>query len=60
MDHLTDKVFVLTGAGSGLGQASAVMAARRGARVVLADLNEAGLAETAGQLSDLRVMSALW
>ena len=54
MDHLTDKVFVLTGAGSGLGQASAVMAARRGARVVLADLNEAGLAETAGQLSDLK------
>ena len=38
---------VVTGAGSGLGRALAVELARRSARVVLADINQAGVEETA-------------
>ncbi|MCB9761623.1 MAG: SDR family oxidoreductase [Alphaproteobacteria bacterium] len=38
---------VVTGAASGLGRAVALRLARDGARVALADINEAGLAETA-------------
>jgi NAD(P)-dependent dehydrogenase (short-subunit alcohol dehydrogenase family) len=44
---LADRTAVVTGAGSGLGQAIAVGLARHGADVALADINEQGLAETA-------------
>jgi short-subunit dehydrogenase len=44
---------VLTGAASGLGRALACELAERGARVLLADIDEAGLAETARRV-DLR------
>jgi glucose 1-dehydrogenase len=40
-----DKVVVVTGAGSGMGRATALRLAAKGARVVAADVNEAGLAE---------------
>lgn len=40
------KTVVITGAGSGMGRASAVMFAEEGAYVVVADLNEAAAAET--------------
>jgi NAD(P)-dependent dehydrogenase (short-subunit alcohol dehydrogenase family) len=43
-------VALVTGAGSGLGEASALMLAREGARVVLADLNEAAAKRVLGQL----------
>jgi NADP-dependent 3-hydroxy acid dehydrogenase YdfG len=46
MKTLTDKVVVITGAGSGIGRALAVNLARRGALLALSDVNEAGLAET--------------
>lgn len=46
MMELREKVAVVTGAGSGIGQALALRLARAGARVVAADLDEAGLAET--------------
>lgn len=45
-NRLADKVAVITGAGSGIGQAAARLFAREGARLVLADLNETGLQET--------------
>ena len=43
------KVALVTGGGSGLGQAASRMLAERGARVVVADVNEAGGAETVAQ-----------
>jgi short-subunit dehydrogenase len=41
-----NKVAVITGAGSGIGQALAVALAREGARLALSDIDEAGLART--------------
>ncbi|GAA1920433.1 SDR family NAD(P)-dependent oxidoreductase [Nocardioides lentus] len=46
MKTLTDKVVVVTGAGSGIGRALAVEVAGHGALVAVSDVNEAGLAET--------------
>lgn len=43
---LKDKVITVTGAASGIGRAIAETAAREGAKVVVADLNEAGGQET--------------
>lgn len=37
---LTDKVVIVTGAGQGMGEATAKLAAERGAKVVVADFNE--------------------
>ena len=46
LSHVTDKVVVITGAGSGIGRALAVRAAGRGALLALSDWNAEGLAET--------------
>ncbi|OCC23022.1 hypothetical protein MB02_14470 [Croceicoccus estronivorus] len=46
--QLEDKVALVTGAGAGIGQATARLFAQRGARVIATDIDEAGLAETAG------------
>ncbi|APR77563.1 Short-chain dehydrogenase/reductase SDR [Minicystis rosea] len=45
--RLHDRTAVITGAASGIGRAIAVSLARRGCHLALADVNEAGLAETA-------------
>lgn len=50
---LTGRVAVVTGAASGLGQAMAVGLARYGADIAAADINEAGMAETVGQITVL-------
>jgi NAD(P)-dependent dehydrogenase (short-subunit alcohol dehydrogenase family) len=44
---LTDKVVVITGAGSGIGRALAIRSARAGALLALSDWDADGLAETA-------------
>lgn len=44
--QITDKVFVVTGAGNGMGREVTLQLIARGARVAAVDLNEAGLAET--------------
>ncbi len=47
MKTLKDKVAAITGAGSGIGRATAILMASRGCHLALSDVNEAGLAETA-------------
>jgi len=49
--HFQDKVAVVTGAASGIGQALASALARRGATVVLADIDEAGSRRAADTLA---------
>ena len=49
MKTLQDKVVVITGAGSGIGRATAMRCAGLGARLALSDIDAAGLAETAGR-----------
>jgi NAD(P)-dependent dehydrogenase (short-subunit alcohol dehydrogenase family) len=51
MTTFTKKVAVVTGAGSGIGRALALELARRGAHIALCDIDEAGLAATASELS---------
>jgi len=48
--RLEDKVALITGAGQGIGLACAQAFAREGAKVVLADLNEAAVRQAAAQL----------
>ena len=43
---LTDRVAVITGSASGIGRATALEFAKEGARVVVADINSQGAAET--------------
>jgi NAD(P)-dependent dehydrogenase (short-subunit alcohol dehydrogenase family) len=44
--RLKDKVCLITGAGSGMGRTAAVLFAREGAKVVIADINAKGAQET--------------
>jgi NAD(P)-dependent dehydrogenase (short-subunit alcohol dehydrogenase family) len=47
MTSISGKVAVITGAGSGIGRALSYELARRGAKLALSDVDNAGLAETA-------------
>lgn len=53
MNRFEDKVVLITGAGSGLGQATALQVAKEGAKLVLVDLNEKGLEETKAKIVEV-------
>src|ERR1051325_3749430 len=68
--RLQDKVAIITGAGRGIGQATAVKFAREGAKVVVCDLSPEWIEETVelckesrgdavGYVADVRDMAAL-
>jgi NAD(P)-dependent dehydrogenase (short-subunit alcohol dehydrogenase family) len=50
-DYFHGKTIVITGAGSGIGRATALIFAREGANVVCADINESGVEETAEKIN---------
>ncbi|ADI15380.1 SDR family oxidoreductase [Truepera radiovictrix] len=52
MSTMSGKVALITGAGGGIGRATARLFAERGARVVATDVAEAGLEETAALIRD--------
>jgi NAD(P)-dependent dehydrogenase (short-subunit alcohol dehydrogenase family) len=47
LERLSDRVVIVTGAASGIGQATAIRLASEGAKVLASDINAAGLEETA-------------
>ena len=61
MTRLADKVAVITGAGSGIGRATARLWAREGARLIIGDLNEsvhdtaAAIRDEGGQATAMRM-----
>jgi butyryl-CoA dehydrogenase len=59
MKSFENKVAVITGAGSGLGQALALQLNKAGARLALCDLNMSGLNETQALLSNPSLTSTL-
>jgi len=52
MNRFDDRVVLITGGGSGLGRASAVRLATEGAKLVLVDVSEAGLAASAAAVTE--------
>ena len=52
MDRLDGRVALITGAGSGIGQASALRMASEGAAVMCADINVEGAQTTAAQIAE--------
>lgn len=53
MKRFENKVVIITGAGSGLGQATAIRLAKEGAKLSLVDLNEKGLEETKAKVLEV-------
>ena len=55
MEGFAGKVAVVTGAGSGIGQALAIELGRSGAHVAISDVDTEGLAVTEKRLKDIGV-----
>ena len=53
MNRFKEKVVIITGGGSGLGQETAMQLAREGAKLSLVDLNEKGLEATKAKISEI-------
>lgn len=51
--RVDERIAIVTGAGSGIGQASAIRLAEEGAMVICADINAIAANETASQIRDL-------
>ncbi|MDE5414922.1 3-oxoacyl-ACP reductase FabG [Alkalihalobacterium chitinilyticum] len=51
--RLLDKVSIITGAGTGIGQATAIKFAQEGAKVIVVDVNEENMEETVSKITDL-------
>ena len=51
MNHFSDKVAVITGAGSGIGRYLAVLLAKSGANIAVCDINSTALVETVAMLN---------
>jgi NAD(P)-dependent dehydrogenase (short-subunit alcohol dehydrogenase family) len=56
--RLKDKVALITGAGSGIGRASALLFSKEGAMVVCVDVNEKAAAETAAMIKNSLAVKA--
>lgn len=54
MKSYKDKVAAITGAGSGIGRATALMLAEQGCHLALSDVDEKGLLETVAQIHGVR------
>ena len=52
MTDIDDKLVLVTGAASGIGRATAKLAAERGARLVLTDLDAGGLQATVAEIRE--------
>ena len=50
--RLTDKVSIITGAGQGIGRATALKFASEGAKVAVCDINQAAVADTVRAIAD--------
>ncbi len=59
-DRLAGQVALITGAGSGIGQATAVLFARHGARVLAADLDEDAAQHTATAITEDGGRAVAW
>ena len=57
--RLTGKVAIVTGAGSGIGRASALLFAAEGANVIAADINRTGVSGTAAQARRRKVSGTI-
>ena len=53
VSNLTGKTALVTGAGSGIGRETALAFARRGADMLLCDVNKQGLDDTAARIASL-------
>ena len=49
---LKNRVALITGAGSGIGRASAVMFSQEGAKVAVVDMNQTGAEETVSMIKE--------
>ena len=56
-NRLSGKVSIVTGAGSGFGAAIAQRFAQEGCRILIGDINEAGLQKTAGAIGGDNIIS---